>query len=108
MNSFAKNAEIVHIDIDNSEINKNVTVQYNIVGEIGIILDAVMSMIEDNSHEEWLHKIDTFCVRKEINRESFTPENILKTIQDILGDDVTPRCRKFLETSTIAGWTNAD
>ena len=86
--SFAKNAEIVQIDIDNSEIDKNVTVNHNIVGEINAILTAVLELIKDNSHEEWLKEISDFRIDKFKDETAFIPENILSVIQETIGDDV--------------------
>lgn len=86
--SFAKNAEIVQIDIDNSEIDKNVTVNHNIVGEINAILTAVLELIKDNSHAEWLKEISDFRIDKFKDETAFIPENILSVIQETIGDDV--------------------
>lgn len=86
--SFAKNAEIVQIDIDNSEIDKNVTVNHNIVGEINAILTAVLELVKDNSHEEWLKEISDFRIDKFKDETAFIPENILSVIQETIGDDV--------------------
>ncbi len=86
--SFAKNAEIVQIDIDNSEIDKNVTVNHNIVGEINAILTAVLELVKDNSHEEWLKEISDFRIDKFKDETAFIPENILSVIQETIGDGV--------------------
>ena len=86
--SFAKNAERVQIDIDNSEIDKNVTVNHSIVGEINTILSALLKLLKDNNHKEWLKEIESFVVDKEKDRTAFVPENILYAIQEVLGDDV--------------------
>ncbi|MXZ13696.1 MAG: biosynthetic-type acetolactate synthase large subunit [Candidatus Dadabacteria bacterium] len=58
---FAPNAEIIHIDIDPSSIDKNITVQCPIVGDAKIvlrqILDALPGEIDLEGRESWLKRI---------------------------------------------------
>ena len=58
---FAPNAEIIHIDIDPSSIDKNITVQCPIVGDAKIvlrqILDALPGEIDLEGRESWLSRI---------------------------------------------------
>ncbi|MXW22433.1 MAG: biosynthetic-type acetolactate synthase large subunit [Candidatus Dadabacteria bacterium] len=58
---FAPNAEIIHIDIDPSSIDKNITVQCPIVGDAKIvlrqILDALPGEVDLEGRESWLRRI---------------------------------------------------
>ena len=58
---FAPNAEIIHIDIDPSSIDKNITVQCPIVGDAKIvlrqILDALPGEIDLEGRESWLRRV---------------------------------------------------
>ncbi len=58
---FAPNAEIIHIDIDPSSIDKNITVQCPIVGDAKVvlrqILDALPGKIDLEGRESWLRRI---------------------------------------------------
>lgn len=54
---FAKNAKILHIDIDPAEINKNVMVDCCVQGDVREVLRRLNPLIEDHNHEEWLDKI---------------------------------------------------
>ncbi len=60
---FAPNATIIHIDIDPSEIGKNVRVDVPIVGDVKNILNELNKTIVTNQHVEWLDQISTW--RKE-------------------------------------------
>ena len=55
--SFAKNAKIIQIDIDEAEINKNVEVDLSIIGDIKSVLDIFNSRLEQLYHKEWLNKV---------------------------------------------------
>lgn len=88
VNQFARNARIFQIDIDNSEIDKNVIVDSALVGDMNVILEKVISETEKNDHKEWLSKIDTYKKLSGISPDEFVPENIFRVVHDVLGDDV--------------------
>lgn len=64
---FAPNAEIIHIDIDPSSIDKNITVQCPIVGDAKVvlrqILDALPGEIDLEGRESWLRRIRDWDVK---------------------------------------------
>ena len=51
---YAKQAKIIHIEIDRSEINKNVKVDVAIHLDAREALSSLNTMIEPSSHSEWL------------------------------------------------------
>ena len=54
---FARRARIVHIDIDPSEIGKNVPADTFIIGDVKKVLTALLPMVEKTEHTEWLDQI---------------------------------------------------
>lgn len=54
---FAYNAKIVHIDIDAAEINKNIQVDYSIVGDLKSILEILNKKLENQYHKPWIDKV---------------------------------------------------
>lgn len=60
---FAPQAKIVHIDIDPSEIGKNVRVDTPIVGDVKTVLTELNKLVGVREHIAWLDKIGTW--RKE-------------------------------------------
>ncbi len=54
---FAKNAKVLHIDIDPAEINKNIQTDAYIVGDIKEILSKLNERIESQNHGEWIEEI---------------------------------------------------
>ena len=55
--TFAKNATIIQIDIDPSELGKNVEVDLSIVGDAAYVLNAMLPQIEEKKHPEWMAMI---------------------------------------------------
>ena len=54
---FAPNAGIMHIDIDPAEINKNVNVNYPLVGNIKKILRLLNTKVEKREKTDWSAKV---------------------------------------------------
>ena len=55
--TFAKDAKIVHIDIDAAEINKNIRTDAYIVGDLKEVLKALNEKIEQKDLSEWKNRI---------------------------------------------------
>lgn len=54
---FASNAKIVHMDVDPSEINKNVKTDASIIGDIKEILTILNKKVTKQDHSEWMSYI---------------------------------------------------
>lgn len=55
--NFARNAKVIHIDVDAAEINKNVLVDCSIVGDAKEVLKELNQMVSPGEHLEWLEEI---------------------------------------------------
>lgn len=55
--SFGKKAKILQIDIDKSEINKNVYVSESIVGDCKDALEMILPQVDSAQHREWIAEI---------------------------------------------------
>ncbi len=51
--TFAQHAKIVQIDIDRSEINKNVETDHHIIGDARRILELLLPMLDQLDHTAW-------------------------------------------------------
>lgn len=51
---FAKRAKKVQVDIDKSEINKNVIVDKSVISDVKDFLEKLLPMIEKRDHAEWV------------------------------------------------------
>ena len=78
---FAKKATKIQVDIDQSEINKNVLVDYSVVGDVKDFLQQLLPLIEENEHKEWIEEVTE--MRRSINAPEdgkLHPQNIIRTI----------------------------
>ncbi len=56
--TYAKNARKIHVEIDPSEIDKNVKADVAIVGDLCETLEELLPLTENGNHSEWLKVID--------------------------------------------------
>jgi acetolactate synthase-1/2/3 large subunit len=52
--SYARQAKIIHCEIDPSEVDKNIKSDVAIIGDLKEILPALISRVKENSHSSWL------------------------------------------------------
>ena len=58
VSDFARNAKVVHVDIDPAEIGKNVHADVPVVGDAREVLKALLTEVDERRHEQWLGWID--------------------------------------------------
>ncbi|NLU06942.1 biosynthetic-type acetolactate synthase large subunit [uncultured Clostridium sp.] len=88
---FAAEADIIHIDIDPAEIDKNLNADIPVVGDIKIILEKLSRMICPLDTEKWIYKIKEWSENSdpdENSTEKVNPKIILNKISDLLENDV--------------------
>ncbi|MEE3428515.1 MAG: biosynthetic-type acetolactate synthase large subunit [Ruminococcus sp.] len=55
---FGAQAEIIHIDIDENEIDKNVQTDTHIIGDIKDVLEILNNHVEKQNHTQWLVQLE--------------------------------------------------
>lgn len=58
LNTYAKQAKIIHLDIDQSEIGKNVPVDAPVLGSVIDSLPALTKKIKSAKHTDWINSFD--------------------------------------------------
>ena len=56
--AFSTQSKKIHVDIDPSEIGKNIKVDVPIVGDVKRVLAKLSPQVSDNTHADWLHRIE--------------------------------------------------
>ena len=86
--SFASQAKIVHIDIDRSEIDKNVLTDHHIVGSAKRVLELLNERLPQYSHPEWKAHILPQREKQPVeDGDKLTPGQILDAIQKAVPHD---------------------
>ena len=98
LSTYAKQAKIVHIDIDQAEINKNVTVDVPIVGDCKEILPMLTSLVDKANHKEW---IDSFAHYNAIEHEKVTVKALNPGNGPLLMGEVARKVSEATSNSAI-------
>ncbi len=86
--TFASQAKIVHIDIDRSEIDKNVLTDHHIIGNAKRVLALLNERLPQYSHPAWKEHI--LPLREPSvprDSETLTPKQVLETIRKLAPQD---------------------
>ena len=83
---FAPNAKIVHVDVDPSEIDKNVRATAPVVGNVKQVLRQLLPLVESTVHMDWLRRVDSLrsehppmLIRQS---EELLPQFVLRTLTE--------------------------
>jgi acetolactate synthase-1/2/3 large subunit len=83
--TFAKDAKILHIDIDPAEVNKNVRAYASVIGDVKEVLVRLNVKLPELKHEEWLTEIkalrEQFPLKYDKSR--LTGPFVIETIDEV-------------------------
>ncbi|MEJ5224114.1 MAG: biosynthetic-type acetolactate synthase large subunit [Anaerolineales bacterium] len=57
LKTYAPNAKKIHVEIDPSEVHKNVRVDVPLVGDLKAVVTDLVPMVDEYEHDEWLQQI---------------------------------------------------
>lgn len=63
--TFAKQAKIIHLDIDRAEINKCIHADVPVVGNCKVTLPAITKLLAEAKHEEWLNSFSEYKAQED-------------------------------------------
>lgn len=87
---FAKNAKIVHIDIDGSELSKTVDSSIGLRADIKLTLQKLLPLVLDSKKDEWQKAVERFKKEEKENedmRDGLTPKNAIFALNKYLGEN---------------------
>ena len=85
LNSYARQAKVIHIEIDPSEVNKNVDVEIKVVADAKYALKALLPKVKARKNSQWLESFRKFDIIEDEKVHSKKNEH---TDSDILMRDV--------------------
>lgn len=91
ISEFAKNATIVHIDIDPASISRNIVVNIPIVADAKVAIEKLLESAETIDAKEWVEKVMGWKKKYPITMEKYeglTPEKIIKTINRMFPESI--------------------
>lgn len=96
--TYAKQAKVVHFDIDPAEINKNVTADVAVLGDAKETLAQILPLIEPKSHIEWLSEFEK---KYEIEKNEIIEKAIRPTKEGLTMGEVIEGINKATKDDAI-------
>ncbi len=60
LNTYAKQAKIIHFEIDPAEVNKNVKVDVAVLGDVKETIKEILPLIKSKNHDKWIDEFHNF------------------------------------------------
>ena len=93
LSEFAKNAGVIHVDIDPASISKLVNADYPIVGDIKSVVNDMLELtqhINPDNYESWRETITNFDELHPLtfheDTDRLKPQWVVKRVGELLGD----------------------
>ncbi len=87
---FAKQAKVLHIDVDPAEINKNIPAMYEVIGNAKDVLTAILKKLPQRKERFWLdralHWKEKYPLHR-ATRNAQQPKKILRALQKAAPED---------------------
>lgn len=96
LDKYAKQAKIIHMDVDPAEIDKNVKADVPVWGDCKETLPLLTELVEQKTHTEWLNKfreLEKEEIKEVINEElnpstdTLTMGEVIKSLNELTGGD---------------------
>ncbi len=85
---FASHAKIIHVDIDASEINKNIPTHVHIIQDIKTALTCFGGQLPEKKHPQWVKSVGDWKAENEAHiPKNYLPKSIMETIGSCLSED---------------------
>lgn len=86
--TFAPDAKVLHIDIDPAEINKNIKVYHQVIGDSTDVMKKLIKIIPQQSHTDWMGRIKAWekqyeCRQKGTEELTLTPQHLIETLDKL-------------------------
>ena len=86
LDRYAKQAKVIHLDIDPSEIDKNVKADVPVWGDCKETLPMITALLEKKDHSQWVNKFSE-CMEKEkeaVINEELHPSTDILTMGEVI------------------------
>jgi acetolactate synthase-1/2/3 large subunit len=86
LDKYAKQAKLIHLDIDPSEIDKNVKSTVQVWGDCKETLPLLTARIEKREHTAWLQRFNDFKAeeKKQVIDKEFYPESPVMSMAEVI------------------------
>mgnify|MGYP000451119627 CR=1 FL=1 len=88
VSKFASHAKIIQIDIDASEVNKNIPTHVHVIQDIKTALSILNPQMPEKKHPNWVKSVNEWKAENEAHiPKDHLPKQIMEAINESLGED---------------------
>jgi len=90
---YEKAKTIIHVDIDNAEISKNVAPHIEVCNDVYNVLSQLLPLLQEKRHDGWSARVKELIGEQKKQEDGytkngeFTPKNIIETVNKAFNDD---------------------
>ena len=89
--TFAPNAKVIHVDIEASQIGRNVPVEVGLVGDVKPVLQALLPLVKHRDRTPWMAELDSLKrghPSLEIpESQALLPQHVLKDLNELIREE---------------------
>ena len=91
-NKFGQNANIIQLDIDKAEINKNVKVDCYVLGDLKDTLKKLSDTVDEMKHDEWVAQVEEWGKNSSVTETPKSdiyahPYHVIEEVRKLTSDD---------------------
>ncbi|MFI3281697.1 MAG: biosynthetic-type acetolactate synthase large subunit [Rikenellaceae bacterium] len=98
LNTYARQAKIIHFDIDPSEFNKNVAVDLAVIGDAKKSIAAVSALVKEAKHTEW---VDSFEICQKVESQKVIQPEVYPTEGELNMGEVVRKVSEATQNRAI-------
>lgn len=93
VSKYATKAKIIHIDIDRAEVDKNVSVDLGVGGDLKQALNEILKLVKPKENIEWQNRIKELkefskkSIDQNMPKDELNPYNLIKEVSKHTSDD---------------------
>lgn len=93
VNKYATKAKIIHIDIDRAEVDKNVSVDLGVGGDLKQALNEILKLVKPKENIEWQNRIKELkefskkSIDQNMPKDELNPYTLVKEVSKHTSDD---------------------
>ena len=86
LNTYARQAKVVHFEIDPAEVSKNVKADAPVLGNVNQSLVQLLPLINKNNHDSWMNEFKKLSVEEHtiVIDDELTPKGDLMTMGEVI------------------------
>ena len=96
LDGYAKQAKVIHVELDPAEINKNVHAHIPLLGDAKEVLERLLPLVDDREHHAWLQRFHELhqqeqqqVIEQELNPsgDELTMGEVVRELNELTGGD---------------------